>query len=141
MYGQTNCFVLPEGDYGAYEMIDGSVFIISERAARGLAHQGLLRFTTYIHSHNEMMGRAGQTPVWGVSEAIIEVKGQDLLGLALKAPNAQYEVVYTLPLLSISMGKGTGVVTSVPSDAPDDYAGVTTNSLFARAILIQIQMK
>ena len=26
-----------------------------------------------------------------------------------------------LPLLTISMGKGTGVVTSVPSDSPDDY--------------------
>lgn len=25
-------------------------------------------------------------------------------------------------MINISMGKGTGVVTSVPSDAPDDYA-------------------
>ena len=40
-------------------------------------------------------------------------------GLALKAPNCVYERIYTLPLLTISMGKGTGVVTSVPSDAPD----------------------
>lgn len=38
----------------------------------------------------------------------------DLLGLPLSAPNAQFERVYTLPLLTISMGKGTGVVTSVP---------------------------
>ena len=29
--------------------------------------------------------------------------------------------MYVLPLLTISMGKGTGIVTSVPSDAPDDY--------------------
>jgi leucyl-tRNA synthetase len=35
-----------------------------------------------------------------------------------------YPTVYTLPLLSISMGKGTGVVTSVPSDAPDDWAAL-----------------
>ena len=35
-----------------------------------------------------------------------------------------YERVYTLPLLSISRGKGTGVVTSVPSDAPDDFAAL-----------------
>ena len=40
-------------------------------------------------------------------------------GLALSAPNCAYERIYTLPLLTISMGKGTGVVTSVPSDAPD----------------------
>jgi len=38
----------------------------------------------------------------------------DLLGLPLSAPNATYDRVYTLPLLTISMGKGTGVVTSVP---------------------------
>lgn len=38
-----------------------------------------------------------------------------------QAPHAAYEKVYVLPLLTISMGKGTGVVTSVPSDAPDDY--------------------
>lgn len=46
------------------------------------------------------------------------------MGLPLSAPNAQYETVYVLPLLTISMGKGTGVVTSVPSDAPDDYAAL-----------------
>lgn len=46
------------------------------------------------------------------------------MGLPLKAPNAGYDKVYVLPLLTISMGKGTGVVTSVPSDAPDDYAAL-----------------
>jgi leucyl-tRNA synthetase len=36
------------------------------------------------------------------------------LGLPLSAPLAPFARVYTLPLLTISMGKGTGVVTSVP---------------------------
>jgi hypothetical protein len=40
MYGQTNCFVLPEGVYGAYSWANGDVLIVSERGARGLAHQG-----------------------------------------------------------------------------------------------------
>ena len=31
MYGQTNCFVLPDGQYGAYEMGNGDVLIVSER--------------------------------------------------------------------------------------------------------------
>lgn len=31
MYGQTNCFVLPDGEYGAYEMANGDVLIISAR--------------------------------------------------------------------------------------------------------------
>lgn len=29
-----------------------------------------------------------------------------------------------LPLLTIKTNKGTGIVTSVPSDAPDDYAAL-----------------
>ena len=39
----------------------------------------------------------------------------------MQVPNSQLERVYVLPLLTISMGKGTGIVTSVPSDAPDDF--------------------
>lgn len=46
----------------------------------------------------------------------------DLMGVPLKAPLAIYEKIYALPMLTISMEKGTGVVTSVPSDAPDDFA-------------------
>ena len=58
---------------------------------------------------------------WGQTECLLTCKGTDLLGVALNAPRAPYPTVYTLPLDSISMGKGTGVVTSVPSDAPDDF--------------------
>jgi leucyl-tRNA synthetase len=29
MYGQTNCFVLPDGQYGVYEMATGEYFIVS----------------------------------------------------------------------------------------------------------------
>lgn len=105
MYGQTNCFVLPDGDYGAYLINDTDVFIISARSARNLAHQEYSR-------------------EWGKTECLLELKGSDLLGLPLKAPNAKFDIVYTLPLLTISMGKGTGVVTSVPSDAPDDFAAL-----------------
>ena len=49
--------------------------------------------------------------------------GEELLGLRVKAPMSCYsEGVYTLPMLSISAAKGTCVVTSVPSDSPDDFA-------------------
>ena len=105
MYGQTNCFVLPDGNYGAYEMANGDIFIISKRAALNLSCQG------YTHE-------------FGKIKCFVELSGTDLLGLPLSAPNATYEKVYTLPLLTISMGKGTGVVTSVPSDAPDDYVAL-----------------
>jgi leucyl-tRNA synthetase len=52
--------------------------------------------------------------------------GDDLLGLPLKAPNCIYSTIYTLPLLTISMEKGTGIVTSIPSGAPDDYVTLQT---------------
>lgn len=62
------------------------------------------------------------------------VKGSELIGCALSAPLARYERVYALPMLTIKDDKGsltrwvhfvgTGVVTSVPSDAPDDYAAL-----------------
>jgi hypothetical protein len=64
------------------------------------------------------------THEWGKFKKLGSYTGQQLLGLPLKAPHAIYPVVYTLPLLTISMTKGTGVVTSVPSDAPDDYAAL-----------------
>mmetsp|Transcript_25765 Transcript_25765/g.42990 ORF Transcript_25765/g.42990 Transcript_25765/m.42990 type:complete len:1134 (+) Transcript_25765:61-3462(+) len=108
MYGQTNCFVLPEGEYGAFEFKNGEVFVMSERSAVGLAHQDC----------------AADSVAWGQVLCHVRCTGADLLGVPLKAPNCTYEVVYTLPLTTISMGKGTGVVTSVPSDAPDDYVAL-----------------
>ena len=36
----------------------------------------------------------------------------------------RYEKIYALPLLTISMTKGTGVVACVPSDAPMDFAAL-----------------
>jgi len=111
MYGQTNCFVLPTGEYGAF-YIDATdeIFIMSDRSARGLSCQ------LYDKSKDQYF-----TKEFGKIEKLESFTGDELLGLPLKAPLATYEKVYTLPLLTISMGKGTGVVTSVPSDAPDDY--------------------
>jgi leucyl-tRNA synthetase len=43
------------------------------------------------------------------------------MGLPLSAPNAVHKRVYVLPMMTILMKKGTGVVTCVPSDAPDDW--------------------
>eukprot|EP00743_Colponemidia_sp_Colp-15_P001223 GILK01001343.1.p1 GENE.GILK01001343.1~~GILK01001343.1.p1 ORF type:complete len:1083 (-),score=209.41 GILK01001343.1:77-3274(-) len=105
MYGQTNCFVLPTGTYGAFQINDNDVFICSRRSAINMAYQGL-------------------SPVPNKEQLLLEVKGQDLIGVPLRAPNAVYERVYALPMTTISMDKGTGVVTSVPSDAPDDYAAL-----------------
>lgn len=112
MYGQTNCFVLPEGEYGAFQIdATNEIFIMSHRSARGLACQS--------HEGNHYFSKE-----FGKIECVETFTGHELLGLPLKAPLAKYDTVYTLPLLTISMGKGTGVVTSVPSDAPDDYVAL-----------------
>ncbi len=43
MYGQTNCFVLPEGEYGVFEMVNDEYFICSQRSARNMAFQFLTK--------------------------------------------------------------------------------------------------
>lgn len=70
------------------------------------------------------------------------MKGQDLIGLPLRAPLSKYPVIYVLPMKTISttkvrghmrnrikvftlLSQATGVVTSVPSDAPDDFMALT----------------
>jgi len=114
MYGQTNCFVLPTGEYGAFEIdATNEIFIMSKRSARGLSCQ----------SFNPAKD-IGYTKEFGKINCLETFTGDELLGLPIKAPLAKYDKVYTLPLLTISMGKGTGVVTSVPSDAPDDYVSL-----------------
>jgi len=53
------------------------------------------------------------------------LKGEDLIGLPLKSPLTKHEVIYALPMLTVSISKGTGIIVSVPSDVPDDWAALT----------------
>lgn len=106
MYGQTNCYVLPEGNYGVFEMANGELWVCSAKSARNMSFQDM-------------------TPEYGKVNKVAEVEGRTLIGLKITAPLAQYDHVYVWPMLDISMDKGTGVVTSVPSDSPDDYAVLT----------------
>ncbi|XP_052202149.1 leucine--tRNA ligase, cytoplasmic [Diospyros lotus] len=102
MYGQTNAWVLPQGKYGAFEINETDVFILTYRAALNLAYQKL--------------SRVPEKP-----SCLVELTGNDLIGLPLRSPLAFNEVIYSLPMLSILTDKGTGIVTSVPSDSPDDF--------------------
>ncbi|XP_055917022.1 leucine--tRNA ligase, cytoplasmic isoform X1 [Eupeodes corollae] len=106
MYGQTNCWLHPDIKYIAFKTTrSDEVFISTRRSARNMSYQGL-------------------TPVEGKVEVLAELTGQQLLGIKLSAPLTPNKVIYTLPMLSIREDKGTGVVTSVPSDSPDDYAAL-----------------
>jgi len=66
-----------------------------------------------------------QTKINEKVEIIDAFKGEELIGLALSAPLAVHKKIYTLPMMTISMKKGTGVVTCVPSDSPDDWMATT----------------
>lgn len=105
MYGQTNCWVLPTGVYKAFELANGEIYIASAHAGRNMAYQDFFE-------------------EFGKTKEICSLNGSDLIGLPLKAPLSQYDEIYVLPLMTVGMNKGTGIVTSVPSDAPDDYRGL-----------------
>jgi leucyl-tRNA synthetase len=105
MYGQTNCWIHPDMHYVAYKLTSGDIFISTQRSALNLSCQGF-------------------TEEFGKVDSLFTLKGQDIMGLRLKAPLTSYDVIYTLPMLTIKEDKGTGIVTSVPSDAPDDFAAL-----------------
>jgi len=105
MYGQTNCWVRPDMKYVAVRLANKEIWICTARAARNLAYQGF-------------MVKEGEV------DKVLDLIGQDIMGLALSAPLAHHKKIYTLPMLTIKEDKGTGVVTSVPSDSPDDWAAL-----------------
>ena len=72
---------------------------------------------------NQLREKYGVTD-HGMVEVVAELVGQDIMGLGLSAPLSHYPTIYTLPMLTIKEDKGTGVVTSVPSDSPDDWAAL-----------------
>jgi len=73
------------------------------------------------------MSYQGFTPNDGQVDVLLELVGQDIMGIPLKAPLAPFERIYTLPMLTIKEDKGTGVVTSVPSDSPGKSFGMLMN--------------
>lgn len=105
VYGQTNCWLGPDVHYVAVEAKNGDVYVCTKRAARNMAYQDMLSV------ENQVL-------------PMVEMKGYELMGLKLSAPLTNYKTIYTLPMMTIKEDKGTGVVTSVPSDAPDDYVGL-----------------
>ncbi|KAJ3319550.1 cytosolic leucyl tRNA synthetase, partial [Blyttiomyces sp. JEL0837] len=120
MYGQTNCYVGVDLDYGIFEVNEKEAWICTERAAKNMTFQGL--FATR-----------------GEIVKLASLKGLDLIGVPLKAPLAQFPKVYTLPMEGVLSTKGTGVVTSVPSDSPDDY--ITLQDLIKKSAFYNVQLK
>ncbi|TFY79564.1 hypothetical protein EWM64_g4448, partial [Hericium alpestre] len=103
MYGQTNCFVGTALKYGIFSANDKEAYVCTYRAARNMAYQGIFEVRGQIH-------------------LLLELEGSQIVGTKIKAPLSVYPEVYVLPMDNVLATKGTGVVTSVPSDSPDDYA-------------------
>lgn len=119
MYGQNCCFVGPTVDYGVYEVKKGEeYYFVSHRAARNMAYQSIF-------------------PTWGEFPKVADFKGSDVVGTLVSAPLSVHKEVFILPMESVKPNKGTGVVTSVPSDSPDDYA--TTLDLQKKAEFYKIK--
>jgi len=98
MYGQTNMWVNPDIDYVKAD-VDGECWIISEECAEKLEYQD---------RKVEIKGK---------------VKGKDLVGKMCVAPSIDREVII-LPSKFCNPKIATGLVTSVPSDAPFDWMGL-----------------
>lgn len=98
VFGQTNVWVDPDAEY-VQAAVDGDRWILNELAANKLAEQGK-------------------------SVAITSrLRGADLIGKEVVAP-AINRAILVLPSAFIDQRRGTGIVTSVPSDAPDDYVAL-----------------
>lgn len=82
MYGQTNCFVGPEIDYGIYKVNDKEAFLCTERAARNMSHQKIFAQE-------------------GVINKLAGIKGADIIGTKIHAPLSTYEHVYVLPMENV----------------------------------------
>ncbi|KAK3944994.1 leucine--tRNA ligase [Diplogelasinospora grovesii] len=108
LYGQTCCFVGPTINYGIFRASEREYYVVTDRAARNMAYQGIFARDSEI-------------------EKVAEIRGSDLVGCLVNAPLSLHDKgVRVLPMETVSPLKGTGVVTSVPSDSPDDLITVTT---------------
>ncbi|KKK22933.1 hypothetical protein P175DRAFT_0464784 [Aspergillus ochraceoroseus IBT 24754] len=111
MYGQTCCFLGPKVEYGIFKVKEKEYYICTKRGAWNMAFQG-----TFFDSEH-FPKTQDQLPT------VLTAPGSAFIGTLVNAPLSFHtEGVRILPMESVSASKGTGVVTSVPSDSPDDYA-------------------
>ncbi|MCJ1227281.1 cytosolic leucyl tRNA synthetase [Toensbergia leucococca] len=113
MYGQTCCFVGPKIMYGIFKVSENEYYVVTKRAAWNMAFQGtFFKSDSFPRNAKEL-------------SAVVDVSGSSVVGTLVTAPlSIHTQGVRILPMDSVLPTKGTGVVTSVPSDSPDDYATV-----------------
>lgn len=99
IYGQTNVWIDPDTEYSVIKVNNKEEWIVSKPCVEKLKLQ------------DYKIKQVGKT------------HGKDLIGEYCRAPGVDREVII-LPSNFCDPNVGTGIVTSVPSDAPDDYIGL-----------------
>ncbi|RMZ77813.1 hypothetical protein DV737_g4142, partial [Chaetothyriales sp. CBS 132003] len=113
MYGQVCCFVGPNIKYGIFKASESEYYICTKRAAWNMCFQG------HFFPDDESKFPRQQSEL----QPVVELPGSAFVGTLVDAPlSVHTSGVRILPMETVSANKGTGVVTSVPSDSPDDYA-------------------
>ena len=111
MYGQVCCFLGPKINYGVFKVSEKEYYVVTKRAAWNMAFQG-----TFFNEEDFPRDQKELQPV-------VELPGSVFVGTLVNAPlSVHKDGVRILPMETVSATKGTGVVTSVPSDSPDDFA-------------------
>ncbi len=98
IFGQTNLWINPSANYVQVQ-VEGEDWIVSEAAAEKLPHQ----------KDNVLLKE--------------DVDPRSLLGKTVLAPGLERDILI-LPAEFCNPNVGTGIVTSVPADAPKDYVAL-----------------
>lgn len=106
VFGQTNLWVGPKNEY-----------VIAKVNGQGSAGEKRIKDELWLISRecaNKLKEQEKDV------EIVDKIQGYELVGKTVKAPGTNREIII-LPSHFCDTKKGTGIVTSVPSDAPDDW--------------------
>ncbi|SCP05043.1 leucine--tRNA ligase, putative [Plasmodium ovale] len=108
-----------------------NLYICSENSLYNLAYQGVIPLLRGVDTSKENSGcgnnsssgcsGVGSEPLADVP-IVMRIKGEKLVGLRTYTNLSRVKDFYILPMTTIKMNIGTGVVPCVSSDSTDDYA-------------------
>ena len=81
-------------------------------------------FISFFFFFNLDLSYQGMTNEHGVVEKLADITGAELLGHYVKGPLTSLDKLPILPMMTVKSDIGTGIVTSVPSDSPDDFCAL-----------------
>ncbi|KAI8954138.1 leucyl-tRNA synthetase [Xylaria longipes] len=121
----------PETMYGQARRLTMASFEYRKREEK-------MSISSAVNALLEMMAFQDIFSAWGEYHQVVGLKGSDVVGTIVHAPLSIHEKgIRILPMSTVKPTKGTGVVTCVPSDSPDDYA--TTLDLIKKPEFYGIQ--